>query len=174
MSQSESAQSASTNRAAEDDSQAATDDQTDQQPVGVALIDEAGFKTLLEDYQGQVLLIDFWATWCVSCLKQFPHTVKLYEKFADRGLSVVTISLDDPEKKAEVHEFLRKQDATTDNYISQYGGSDKSMQVFGIESGLPHYKVYDRQGKLHRTFATGQENIDLEELDQAVEELVGP
>lgn len=47
------------------------------------------------------------------------------------------------------------------------------METFQIEGGLPHYQLYDREGNLHRTFATGQENIDVEEISRAVASLVG-
>ena len=155
-------------------SQKTADGKEDREAVNVELMDEAGFDAMLERNRGRVLLVDFWAAWCISCLQQFPHTVELHDRLADRGLSVVTVSLDDPEQKAEVLEFLRRQGASTDNYISQYGGSDKSMEVFQIDTGIPHYKLYDRQGNLDRVFSAGQQNIDLEELDRAVEALVGP
>jgi len=151
-----------------------TNSQEEPEAVSVELMDEAGFDAMLERNHGRVLLVDFWATWCISCLEQFPHTVELHDRLADRGLSVVTVSLDDPEQKAEVLKFLRRQGASTDNYISQYGGSDKSMEVFQIDTGIPHYQRYDRQANLDRVFYAGQQNIDLEELDRAVEALVGP
>ncbi|MFW6170992.1 MAG: TlpA family protein disulfide reductase, partial [Planctomycetota bacterium] len=111
-------------------------------------------------------------TWCPSCVKQLPHTVELLTEYGDRGLSVITISLDDPEKEDEILQMLQANEATTDNYISRFGASDKSTELFNIEGGLPHYQLYDRQGNLHRTFAAGQENIDLEEITKAVESLL--
>ncbi|MFO7906248.1 MAG: TlpA disulfide reductase family protein [Pirellulaceae bacterium] len=140
--------------------------------IGVELIDRPGFDALLERNQGRVVLIDFWATWCPSCVEQFPHTVELHEEYSDSGLSVITISLDDPEKESEVLDLLREQEATTDNYISRHGASNTSMETFRIEEGLPHYQLYDRQGNLQRAFTPGQESIDLEEITTAVESLL--
>lgn len=140
--------------------------------IGVELIDGPGFETLLNKHRGRVVLVDFWATWCLSCVKQLPHTVELLTEHGDRDLSVITVSLDDPEKEDEVLRVLQANEATTENYISRFGGSDKSMELFDIEGGLPHYQLYDRQGNLHRTFSTGQENIDLEDITKAVESLL--
>ena len=151
---------------------AADEATVDLDAVTVELIDGPGFEALLEQHEGRVVLVDFWAPWCLSCVKQLPHTVELYEEHGDQGLSVVTICLDDPEKKSQILDVLRAKEATTDNYISRHGGSAKSMELFNIEGGLPHYQLYNREGKLHRTFATGQENINVEAITQAVESLV--
>lgn len=151
-----------------------TNTQSVSDSISVDLIDEDGFATLLEENRGRVVLVDFWATWCTNCIEQLPHTVKLNQKYADEGLLVVTISLDEPEEREGVLTILRKKDATTANFISRYGGSDKSMRAFAIEGGIPHYKLYDRQGKLHHTFVSGQQNIDLDEMDRLVAELLSP
>ena len=61
---------------------------------------------LVEKNQGKVMLIDYWATWCGPCTEKFPHTVELDHKYRDSGLVVVSISVDDPEEKEQVLEFL--------------------------------------------------------------------
>ena len=142
--------------------------------VSVDLLDGPGMAEVLENRRGRVVLVDFWATWCSSCVEQFPHTVELHQRLAERGLSVVSVSLNEPEEKDAVLEFLESKKATLANYISRHGGSDKSMEAFDLEGGLPHYKLYDRQGKLHRTFAPGAENLDPHDIDVAIETLLGP
>lgn len=141
--------------------------------VGVELIDGPGFETLLESHQGRVVLVDFWATWCPSCVKQLPHSVGLHKEHGDHELSVITISLDDPDEENAVLKLLRENEATTENYISRHGASNESMETFQIDKGIPHYQLYDRQGNLQRTFTPGQENIDPEEITEAVESLLG-
>jgi len=142
--------------------------------VSVALIDGAGLAGVIERNRGRVVLVDFWATWCESCVEQFPHTIDLHRRLVEQGLSVVTVSLNEPEEEDAVLQFLKGKGATSTNYISRNGGSDKSMEDFDIDGGLPHYKLYNRQGHLHRAFATGPESLDPSEIDRAVETLLGP
>ena len=142
--------------------------------VGVRTLDEAGFAEVLRQSRGNVVLIDFWATWCTSCIELFPHTVELHEKYADRGLTVISISLDDPEETAAVFRVLEDNGATFANYISQFGAGEKSLEIFAMEDGtLPYFKLYDRQGNLHKTFASGSELIEPQQIDRAIEELLG-
>lgn len=56
----------------------------------------------VSDYEGKVLLIDFWGTFCQPCIKEFPGIVELYEKYHEQGLEVVGISLDDSQDSVEV------------------------------------------------------------------------
>lgn len=140
------------------------------------VLDEAGFAELLAGQRGNVVLVDFWATWCLSCIELFPHTAALQEKYGDQGLSVVTVALNDPDDEmAAVRATLERKGGVPANYICRYGASDKAFEIFAIENGtLPHLKLYDREGRLHKTFASGTGNIEPEQIDQAVEELLGP
>ena len=141
--------------------------------VQLEVIDETGFAKVLEQNRGRVVLVDCWATWCPPCKELFPHTVGLHEQFGDQGLTVISVALDDSEDEATALAFLTQKKATFDNFISKYGSGGKSYQIFAIPDGaLPHLKLYDRDGRLHKTFASGQETIEPEQIDRAVEELL--
>jgi thiol-disulfide isomerase/thioredoxin len=139
--------------------------------VSVRVVDEAEFARAIHQHQGKVVLVDVWATWCLNCLELFPHTVELSKDFADRGLVVVSLSMDEPESEASVLRSLRSNGATFENFISRYGGSDKSAEAFGFDDLiLPKYRLYDRSGKLYKTIASP---IEPDDVDRAVEELLG-
>ena len=49
-----------------------------------------------------VVLLNFWATWCVPCVKEFPHLQRLQEQYRDRGLQVLAVSVDRPASRANI------------------------------------------------------------------------
>jgi thiol-disulfide isomerase/thioredoxin len=141
--------------------------------VRVANVDE--FRATLAKFRGRVVLVDFWATWCPSCVEQFPHTVELHRKYAERGLAVVSVSLDEPEAEPQVREFLRRQGASFDNLLSAYGSGVKAIEAFGLAGSVPCFRVYDRSGKLRHEFAVdprAERQFGPADIDAAVVELL--
>jgi len=121
--------------------------------VRLHTIDKIGYQALISHELGKVVLVDFWATWCAPCRKQFPHTLELSRKYAPQGLSVVSVACDDENKTDEILTFLKEQGATFKN-LRSVGGADRTFTDFEFEGGaLPYYKLYDRKGKLRRTFS---------------------
>ena len=141
--------------------------------VTLRSIDASGLAQALQQHRGQVVLVDFWATWCGPCLALFPHTVELHRRFGDAGLAVITISLDDPANRSAVRKFLGPNGATMENYLAVYGVGPAAFTAFKIDDGaLPHVRLYDHQGKLRKTFASGGKAVDAAQLERAVEEMM--
>jgi thiol-disulfide isomerase/thioredoxin len=67
-------------------------------PVEIGAPDLDGKKVTLAEYRGKVLLIDFWATWCPPCRAELPGLVKAYGEYHPKGLEVVSISFDFPDR----------------------------------------------------------------------------
>lgn len=61
----------------------------------------------IADFQGQPLLINFWATWCPPCLREFPDIVQVYEENSAKGLEVFAVSMNDAEEVEDIEEFLQ-------------------------------------------------------------------
>lgn len=136
----------------------------------IPLIDADGLSKLLQQHRGEVILIDFWATWCPPCMQLFPHTVEIHKRWADQGLAVVGISMDDPADEITVRQFLAEKEADFSNYISRFGASAKSAGDFNIEGGgIPYLRLYDRQGNPLKSFG-GDKPVYPQEIDQAVQE----
>lgn len=138
--------------------------------------DRQVYDDLLMRHQGEVVLVDFWATWCLSCMEQFPYTVGLHEKYASEGLAVISVCLDDPENETAVREFLKTHHAVFDNLLSKWGSGDQSFEAFAIDSGtLPEYRLYDRNGRLCETFSvdpSADKQFTPEDVEQSVRRLL--
>lgn len=150
----------------------------DEPAVRIQVVDAAAYQKVLDQHRGQVVLVDCWATWCLPCREQFPHTVALHRRYAPKGLSVISLSFDTPEREAEVLKFLQQQRATFVNLLSQYGAGPQAMQAFDIPTGaLPHYKLYDRRGQLEQVFSIdplAPQQFTVEDIEASVQALLQP
>jgi thiol-disulfide isomerase/thioredoxin len=95
-----------------------------------------------KEWSGKVVVMDFWATWCVGCRETVPVLKRLHEKFGD-GLVVVGVSLDKAPKE-KIAKFTRKVKM---DYNVLWDADDTLSKVFGFE-GLPSVYVFGRDGKL--------------------------
>jgi thiol-disulfide isomerase/thioredoxin len=120
---------------------------TAQHPYPIApkfrLTDITGKPLNLSDYQGKVVLLDFWATWCAPCRWEVPDLVELQGKYRASGLRVIGISLDD--EAGPIRKFYREFDM---NYPVAMGG-DPVSDLFGGIPGLPTTFLIGRDGRIH-------------------------
>lgn len=86
----------------------------------------------LADYRGKVVLVDFWATWCVPCLKAMPALKSAYAEFRDRGFEIIGISLDDDKDK--LTSYLEKEGITWPQFFDGKGWENEFATQFGIEA----------------------------------------
>lgn len=145
--------------------------------ITVSVVSPEEYQEVLKSHRGQVVLVDFWAKWCIPCIQRFPHTVEWSKTYPREKFAAVSLSFDDPESEGDVLEFLKKQQATFDNLICKLGGGDESFEAYEIEGGaLPHYKLYDKTGKLRHTFAfsdpLAEKQFTSEDIEQAIQELL--
>ena len=111
-----------------------------------ALKDIAGKPLSLASFKGKVVLIDFWATWCVPCRVEIPHFVELQKKYAAKGFSVIGISMDDTPEP--VPAFAKKYGM---NYPVVVGDAALGDKYGGI-LGLPTAFVIDRGGIIRQRY----------------------
>lgn len=111
-------------------------------PFAVKTLD--GKKISLDDLQGKVVLIDFWATWCGPCREALPHVREIAKKFEGQPLTVLSISVDTDEKKWK--EFVAKNEMTWPQYLD-HGFTGSVAKSFGVEA-IPHTFTIDADGIL--------------------------
>jgi thiol-disulfide isomerase/thioredoxin len=103
-----------------------------------------GQRVSLDELQGKVVLIDFWATWCGPCREALPHMKEIVKKFQGQPLVVLSISLDDDEKKWK--DFVAKNEMTWPQYRD--GGSHGEIaRMFGVQA-IPQTFTIDSDGIL--------------------------
>lgn len=118
----------------------------------------------LEEFKGKIVLVDFWATWCKPCVKAMPDLMKLHSKFADKGFTVVGISLDEEGAKA-VRPFVEKRKINYPILLDE----SKAWKLWGVRA-IPAMFLIDKDGKIVRQWVG---TADKKELERAIESLVG-
>jgi thiol-disulfide isomerase/thioredoxin len=66
-------------------------------------------RELVDERKGKVVVVNFWASWCPPCVREFPAITKVYEQYRDRGLDLFAVALNSPEEIADVQQFLTEQ-----------------------------------------------------------------
>ena len=126
-------------------------------------INPQGGAPTLEQWRGQVLVVNFWATWCAPCREEIPMFVRLQERHGARGLQFVGIAFDQPDRMAEFAREFRV------NYPLLLGGLDtmELLREAGNRAGvLPYTLVIDRQGRVVSREPGGLKEARLEGLVQ--------
>jgi len=139
----------------------------DQQPVSVEFASKADLTKLRSNPSHQLMLVDFWATWCGSCIVEFPELQNTLRMYADRDFSLVTVSANMPDERAGVLRFLEKQHATSKNLL--FGSDDTSALQSAFdpswESAVPYTVLLSDEGRvLYKTVGT----VDLLKLRRTI------
>lgn len=109
------------------------------------LTDINGKTRHIDEWNGRVIALNFWATWCPPCREEIPEFVALQSRYADQGLQVVGIALERPEK---VQGFMQEHHI---NYPVLAGDTDVvalSRAYGNIDGALPYTVIIDREGKI--------------------------
>ncbi len=106
------------------------------------LTDSKGASVKLSDYKGQVVLLDFWATWCGGCKVEIPWYMEFQNKYKASGLSVIGVLMDEDGWKS-VKPFLENQPV---NYPVVIGNRDLAKRY--MVDAMPMTLLIDREGKI--------------------------
>lgn len=117
--------------------------------VELALKDLFGVEQRLSAFRGRIVVLNFWATYCVPCKKEMPDLAAVQNQYAALGVQVIGAAADTAEDKQKVLQFIK--DAKL-NFPVWLGASAEDMQRFGLSSALPGTVIIGRDGKVVITF----------------------
>jgi thiol-disulfide isomerase/thioredoxin len=108
-------------------------------------------KSLADDYKGQVVLLNVWATWCGPCRIEMPSLEKLYREFGPKGLKVVAVNAADPDAAdSTVKQFADGYGLTFDILRDMPAAGDDSITMTYKTRGFPESFVIDKQGVIRK------------------------
>ncbi len=108
-------------------------------------------KQLVAGDKGKVVVMNFWATWCAPCVEEFPDLLRLRSAYADRGLEIIFVSIDNPKKSLpQVNTFLKGKGVDFPTYIKEAGGDEAFINsIDSTWSGaIPATFIYDKRGSV--------------------------
>ena len=124
----------------------------------------------MNDFRGQILVINFWATWCPPCVEEVPKLSNLYNRYKSRGIQVIGIALDKDSLNL-LDPFVKKHGITYPILV----GNDQVVANLSAGSlgknfkGVPATFLFDRKGQIYKRF---DGSFDLEQLEESLQTLL--
>ena len=136
------------------------------EPV-VTFKDLQGSNVTLASLKGKVVVVDFWATWCEPCQVEIPWLIELQQKYADKGLTIVAVAMDEEGQKV-VEPFVKttQYDVNGNKMLMNYSivlGNDDIADQFGGLLGYPTNVIITRDGKIAKKFIGLGDQSELED-----------
>ena len=116
--------------------------------LALRLPDLDGKVQALSQWQGKILVVNYWATWCPPCKEEMPAFSRLQDKFADKGVQFVGISIDSPDK---VRKFQAETPVSYPLLLGTMEHMQTAVNLGNAAQGMPFTVLLDRTGKLHST-----------------------
>ncbi len=122
----------------------------------------------LADYNGKVLLINLWATWCGPCRNEIPELVRFYDQYKAQGFEVVGLSTENPDASSEqVKAFLRNFNI---NYRVGWATAEVAVTLMQGRDSIPQSFIISRDGKILKRFIGFSPTATPPQLKQAIED----
>jgi thiol-disulfide isomerase/thioredoxin len=123
----------------------------------------------LADYEGKVLVVDLWATWCGPCRQEIPHLVAIAQEYKDRGVEVIGLTNEDPETDSE----MVKQFSEVFKINYPIGWADVEMQKGLMRgNGIPQTYIIGRDGTILKHFMGFNPSISVPQMKAVLERAV--
>jgi peroxiredoxin len=124
----------------------------------------------MNDFRGQILVLNFWATWCPPCVEEAPKLSNVYGRYKSRGIHVVSIALDKDSLNL-LNQFVKKNGIAypvlvgNEQILANLSTASKGQSFKGIPATL----IFDRKGQIYKRF---DGSFDLEQLEESLQTLL--
>jgi peroxiredoxin len=115
----------------------------------------------LSQWQGKVLVVNFWATWCPPCREEMPEFSRAHQKFVDKGVQFVGIGIDTPDN---IINFKKTSPVSYPLLIGSYDTLKLTTELGNKSSALPFTVILDRNGRIAHTKMGKLDQAELEQL----------
>jgi thiol-disulfide isomerase/thioredoxin len=122
-------------------------------------------RSQLSDYAGQVVILDFWATYCPPCLEETPHLVGLQKRYGSQGLKVIGLNVGGPDDRPKVAAYVEQFKV---QYTLGYPDPATVDLYLGNNDNIPQTLIFDRRGKLIKHFVGFDPQVSAE-LDRTIQ-----
>jgi thiol-disulfide isomerase/thioredoxin len=145
------------------------------QPVKLERLSWSQFQKRLANPQAKYTMVDAWSTTCGPCKENFPHVIAMHKKFGQKGLAVISLSLDDPSDKAAVAEaekFLKEKKSVITNVLldESFGDGFDKLNI----NAIPAVFIFGPDGKEVKRFTMDdpKNQFTYDEVEKAVATLL--
>lgn len=122
-----------------------------------SLADSSGKSQPVAQWQGKVLVVNFWATWCPPCREEMPELSRLHEKYNHRNVAVIGIALDDREK---VQAFSAESPVNYPLLVGDIEAMNLASTLGNSQGALPYTVIVRTDGRIEKTFL-GRVNLPI-------------
>ena len=128
----------------------------------------------LNDHVGEVVYVNFWATWCVPCRRELPHLQRLWDEYGDKGLMVVGVNTDSAQNKSKIKPYVKRQQVS---FLTVLDPDNNVLDAYNPTRELPYAVLIDQQGNIKKTYQgyrTGDEEFLRKDILALLGDTEGP
>jgi thiol-disulfide isomerase/thioredoxin len=133
--------------------------------IELVLKDPFGTEQRLSSLKGRIVILNFWATYCIPCRKEMPDLAAIQNQYAALGVQVIGASADEPEDRAKVLQFAKE---TKVNFPIWLGSTTADMMKFGLGAALPGTVIIGRDGRVVKVISGIVNQADLKKQIDAM------
>ena len=134
-----------------------------QQLWALKLKDSQGKEQALQQWQGKIVVLNFWATWCKPCVQEMPELQALHQELKAKNVQLLGIGIDSP---SNISEFAQKHQISYPLFAAGMEGTALSTSFGNQVGGLPYTALIDQNGKIAKTYMG---RINIEELRRDIQ-----